>query len=73
MTPPISLSKPQEGRVRAIILVRTPGYVPPGVTVRSRIDETMFTGELDSAGLDAVISDAEVISVSQATPMRLVG
>ena len=58
--------------LEAIVKVSEPGYVPPGVTVRSRIDETMLTGEASASTLPALDSDPKVVSVSLSRPLRVI-
>jgi hypothetical protein len=52
-----------EQNLLAILKVHEPGYVPPGVRVRSRIDEHMFTAEFPAAVLEAIRADARVAAV----------
>ena len=56
--------------VEAVLKVCTPGYIPPQVTLRARIDTTMFTGEMPFRALEEIDSDPEVISVSISKPLR---
>lgn len=57
--------------VSAIFKVRDPGYVPPNVRVRARIDATMFTGELSAVSLEQIETDPHVVSVSLSKPLRI--
>lgn len=57
------------GPVSVIVKVLTPGHVPAGATVRSRIDETLFTAECLAEQLPQVAADPDVVSVSVATPI----
>jgi hypothetical protein len=57
---------PDDEPVSAIVKVREPNYVPSGVTVRSRIDETMFTTSCRAGQLRALESDPRVESVALA-------
>ena len=41
-----------------------PGYTPPQVTVRSRIDPEMFTGSFAARDLEALRSDKNVVSLA---------
>ncbi|ONI84830.1 hypothetical protein ALI22I_30560 [Saccharothrix sp. ALI-22-I] len=45
---------------RVIVKVRKPGYVPPGFTVRKRIDDTLFTAEAAESALAAAADDPDV-------------
>jgi hypothetical protein len=47
-----------------IIKVKKAGYVPPGFTVRTRIDAFMFTADASGANLRAAQEDPEVESIS---------
>lgn len=69
----VSLGAAKPGTVlEAIVKVTEPGYVPRGVTVRSRIDETMLTGEASASSLPALDSDPKVVSVSLSRPLRII-
>ena len=59
-------------QVTAIFRVRTPGYVPRGVDVRSRIDDEMFTGTARASRLEEVRRDENVVSVAAAEPLDLI-
>ncbi|HYI64734.1 MAG TPA: hypothetical protein VEW71_07605 [Allosphingosinicella sp.] len=61
-----------EGAVRAIFKVNAEGYVPKGVTVRSKIDETMFTGEFDTRLLSKLDRDSNVESVAVSRRLRII-
>ncbi len=56
-----------------ILKVSKPGYVPPGFTVRSRIDEILFTAIGNAAAIEAARHDAAVESISPATTLRQIG
>lgn len=58
--------------VRAIIKVNAEGYVPKGVTVRAKIDETMFTGEFAARLLKKLDRDANVESVAVSRRLRVI-
>lgn len=58
-----------QGVRKVIVKVRRPGYVPPGFVVRARIDDRMFTAEVDEAGLAAAADDPGIESVEH--PRRL--
>lgn len=57
------------GLVKVIVKVRTPGHVPAAATLRSRIDETMFTAELDAGRLQELAADPDVVTVSVSSPI----
>lgn len=61
-----------EGAVCAIIKVNAEGYVPKGVTVRSKIDETMFTAEFATRLLDKLDRDSNVESVAVSRRLRII-
>jgi hypothetical protein len=50
--------------VAVIVKVAEPGYVPPGFRVRSRVDDCLFTADVEGAALARVEDDAKVVSVS---------
>lgn len=58
--------------VEAIFKVNKTDYVPAGVRVRSRINATMFTGELQNAVLEQMEDDTNVVSVSLSKRLRLI-
>lgn len=60
------------GAVEAIIKVNEDGYVPKGVTVRSKIDGTMFTAEFDSELLNKLEQDSNVRSVAISRSLRII-
>lgn len=60
------------GCVEAIIKVTEDGYVPPGVTVRARIDATMLTAEAPSSLLPQLECDPKVASVAVSRRLRVV-
>ena len=55
---------------RVIVKVRTPGYVPDGFELRTRIDDIMFTADATEAALGEAREDPEVESVERARPLR---
>lgn len=61
-----------EGAMQAIIKVKEDGYVPEGVTVRSKIDGTMFTAEFATELLDALEKDSNVRSVAVSRTLRII-
>lgn len=56
-----------------ILKVSQAGYVPPGFTVRSRIDDILFTAVGDAGAIEAARHDASVESISLATKLRQIG
>ena len=60
---------PDDAVVTAIIKVREASYVPPGVEVRARIDETMFTASCRADALKRLEDDPKVESI--ALPKRV--
>jgi len=59
-------SLPDDEPVSVIVKVREPRYVPAGVTVRSRIDDEMFTASCRAGQLRELEKDARVESVALA-------
>lgn len=63
--------KPSPGQqVKAIVRVSEGGYVPPGVNVRSRIDDQIFTAEMPADRVPALREDARVVSVEVSHPLQ---
>ena len=58
--------------VTAIFKVTEPGYVPPGVQVRARVDETLFTGSFLGEHLAQLEADALVASMSISSRLRMI-
>jgi len=58
--------------ITAIVKVNTPGYVPEGVDVRARIDDTFFTGSLSMSDLERIQSDPQVASISVSRPLQMI-
>jgi uncharacterized protein (DUF58 family) len=64
-------AKPSPGEsVTAIVKVRRGDYVPKGVTLRARIDATMFTASFDAGLLPQLEADPEVESIALSKPLR---
>jgi hypothetical protein len=57
------------GSVSATVRVGVAGYVPPGVTLRARIDPLLFTADVPVARLPDLEADAAVVSVQPALPL----
>ena len=64
---------PDTGVVKAIMKVKRPGHVPKGVSLRSRIDDTLFTCEFDIGALHQIAADPLVESISAAQPVQAAG
>jgi hypothetical protein len=58
--------------VDAIVKVRVPDYVPPGVHLRARVDARMFTATMPSCELPNVQADPNVESVEVTRRLRIV-
>lgn len=58
--------RPEKGLVTAVFRVSRPGYVPEGVRVRARVDDTLFTGECQGARLESLKADPGVAAVEPA-------
>lgn len=56
--------------LEAVVRVSVPGYVPAGLTVRARLDDTMFTCTLKSGLLAALERDPRVSSISLGKRLR---
>jgi hypothetical protein len=67
-------SPPDEAgdKLEAIIKVRVPGYVPPHVRMRARVDDLLFTAEFSRKALRAIESDPKVASVQASQPLRII-
>jgi hypothetical protein len=50
-----------------------PNYMPSGFTVRSRIDEYLFTADCTGADLRAAQGDLKVQSIAPSKRLRLTG
>jgi hypothetical protein len=57
------------GPTRVIVKVTRPGYVPDGFTVRSRVDDVLFTAEARPDAIRAAMDDPAVESIAH--PRRL--
>jgi hypothetical protein len=66
-----SPSSPESGRTRVIVKVRKPGYVPDGFTLRTRVDDLLFTAEAREADVTAAAADPDVESVERGRALRL--
>lgn len=64
-----SLSEAQ-GSILAVVRVATAGYVPNHVTVRSRIDDTLFTAEVPARYLPDLSADGNVVSLEVSQTLR---
>lgn len=53
----------------AIIEVKTEGYVPKGVALRTRITPLLFTARVEPGRLKLLQSDAEVLSIAPSQPL----
>jgi hypothetical protein len=59
-------SLPDDAQVSAIVKVRQSNYVPPGVSIRARIDDKMFTASCRADKLRELERDPQVESVALA-------
>jgi hypothetical protein len=64
---------PEQGRVKAIVKVQHAGHVPERVTLRSRIDEQMFTCEFDVGDLEHIAADPLVESIAASEIVPAIG
>lgn len=71
------LRKPPEvtrqENVVCIVKVRKPGYVPDGFTVRTWIDDTLYTADCTGVDLQNASTDPNVESISPAERVRQIG
>jgi hypothetical protein len=67
---PEAAAKPVADSKPVIVKVTEPGYVPDGFTVRTRIDDMMFTADADPADVAAASADPNVESVEGARRLR---
>ncbi|MCX6598283.1 MAG: hypothetical protein NTV70_18170 [Acidobacteria bacterium] len=58
------------GEVKAILRVSDADYVPPGVTVRARIDATLFTASFADELLETLRQDSKVVSIEVSQRLR---
>lgn len=56
--------------MKAIIRVSAPDYVPPGVTVRARIDDTLFTASFAGELLETLRQDGKIVSIEVSQRLR---
>ena len=56
-----------------IVKVRKPGYVPDGFTVRTWIDDTLYTADCTRMDLQNAATDPNVESISPAERVRQIG
>ncbi|MGH9223309.1 MAG: hypothetical protein ACRD2W_05895 [Acidimicrobiales bacterium] len=68
---PAAAARGAKGTSRVIVKARTPGYVPPGFTVRTRIDDIMFTADASADAVASAGSDPDVESVARAERLDL--
>jgi hypothetical protein len=66
---PRQASVDDDAQISAIVKVRRPNYVPPGLTVRSRIDDLMFTASGRAGALRHLDDDPDVESVALPRPL----
>jgi hypothetical protein len=55
-----------DAAVEMIVKVKTPGYVPPGISVRAQISPTLLTATVSPAARAQLEKDPEVISMATA-------
>jgi hypothetical protein len=71
----VSAARPRtseaNGRIRVIVKVRKPGYVPEGFMLRTRVDDLLFTAEARDADVVTASADPDVESVERGAPLRL--
>lgn len=63
----------QHENVVCIVKVRKPGYVPDGFTVRTWIDDTLYTADCTGIDLENASKDPNVESISPAERVRQIG
>ena len=57
--------------VRVIVKVKSPGYVPSGFRVRTRVDDELFTAEASESDLATATIDPQVESVERGQRLNL--
>ena len=71
---PLRGTQPAEQQnVVCIVKVRKPGYVPDGFTVRTWIDDTLYTADCTGVDLQKASKDPNVESISPAERVRQIG
>lgn len=60
------------GQFAVIVKVNKPNYVPNGFVVRSTIDATMFTANVEASALAAIEEDPFVVAVSVSQRLQVV-
>jgi hypothetical protein len=58
---------PASGLVHVTVQVKTPGHVPQGVVLRTRIDAVLFTGAMEASCLQQVAADPLLVSLAAAS------
>jgi hypothetical protein len=58
-----------QGNISATVRVNVAGYVPRGLTLRARIDPTLFTADVPVARLPELEADSAVVAVQPALPL----
>ena len=58
---------PASGLVHVTVQVSQAGHVPAGVELRTRIDEMLFTGQMQASALRQVAADPLLVSLAAAT------
>ncbi|MBA9071717.1 transposase, partial [Methylobacterium sp. RAS18] len=56
----------------AIVTVAEPGYVPPGVQVRSWTGPNLYTANVSSQALEQVAKDPQVVSMEFSAPIGMI-
>lgn len=59
--------------ITAIFLVKEAGYVPQGVVVRSRVDNTMFTANTTIGCLESLKNDGKIKAIQPSKPLHIIG
>ena len=62
----------EDQRLEMIVKVNEAGYVPGGVRLRARIDDTLFTCEAPADRLQELEADPRIESVSVSRPLGIV-
>jgi hypothetical protein len=58
---------PASGTVHVTVQVRQPGHVPQGLVLRSRVDDLLFTADMDASHLQQVATDPLLVSLAAAS------
>lgn len=64
--------KASEGKVSVIVKVKTPGYVPEGFDVRSRINDYIFTADSSLGAVQSHEHNDDIVSISESDHSEMI-